>query len=220
MVHPLELLRVESSQPWLSVKNHITEQDSVIIDDSSSQIDLIFNQDTLPTVKENTTVEATLDIHGSTVGEGEIFHESISLPVQTQPPQLLHFPIAVDFGTTNSCIAYMDPKDQNREKLLEIDLSEDVSEIGPSEIPTVFQFLAIQKPDDLMESLQEPSANERWVSLKENQCLVKFGHTLKDLRFFSEDIPSISWGFKRTLRTPDEQIIYNDLGTGSIRLKR
>ena len=47
---------------------------------------------------------------------------------------------------------------------------------------------------------------------------MKFGHTLKDLRFRSEDIPSISWGFKRTLRTPHEQIIYNDLGTGSISL--
>ena len=216
---PLRITRIESKQPWLSVKNQITEQDSVIIDDSSFPIELILNQDTLPTVEENTTDEATLDIYGSAIGDdGETFYHPISLPIQIRPPQPLEFPVAVDFGTTNSCIAYIAPGDQSNEQLLEIDLGEDVSGIGPSEMPTVFQFLAIKKPDDLMESLQEPNANERWVSLKENEVLVKFGHTLKNLRFRSEDIPSISWGFKRTLKTPDEQIIYNDLGTGNISL--
>ena len=215
---PFRITRVESSQPWLSVKSHITEQDSVIIDDSSSQIDLILNQDTLPTVEESTTVEVDLDIHGSIVGEGETFHESISLPVQIRPPQPLEFPIAVDFGTTNSCIAYMDPQDQNRKKLLELELGEDVSEIRISEIPTIFQFLAIKNPGDLIEQGAEGIAlDERWMPLK-NEALVQFGHKLKDLQYDPADIASISWGFKRTLKTPDEQIIYNDRGTGNIYL--
>lgn len=210
---PFRITQVESSQPWLSVKSHITEQDSVIIDDSSSQIDLILNQDTLPTVEESTTVEVDLDIHGSTVGEGETFHESISLPVQIRPPQPLEFPIAVDFGTTNSCIAYIDPGDQNRETLLEFEQGE-----RASEIPTIFQFLAIKNPGDLIEQSPEGIAlDERWMPLK-NEALVRFGHTLKDLQYDSADIASISWGFKRTLRMPDEQIIYNDRGTGNIYL--
>ena len=216
---PLRITRVESNQPWLNTKNQITDQEPILIDDSSSPIDLILNQDLLSTVEENTTDKATLDIHGATVGEGETFHQSISLPLQIRPPQLLDSPIAVDFGTTNSCIAYIykDQDAQDREELLEIDLGEDVSEIG-SEIPTVFQFLAIKYPDDLMEVLQEPGADVRRTVLKEKEALIKFGHTLKDLRFHSEHISSISWGFKRTLRTPYEQVIYNDLGTGSISL--
>ncbi len=215
---PFRITQVESSQPWLSVKSHITEQDSVLIDDSSSQIDLILNQDNLPTVEDSTTVEVDLDIQGSTVGEGETFHEPISLRVQIRPPQPLEFPIAVDFGTTNSCIAYMDPQDQNRKKLLELELGEDVSEIRISEIPTIFQFLAIKKPSDLIESSADGIAlDERWMPL-ENEALVRFGHTLKRQRFDPEDIRSISWGFKGTLRTPDDPFIYNDQGTGSIRV--
>ena len=225
---PFRITRVESKQPWLSVNNPMVAQESIFLNPRNGvnireentyfEIGLLLDQDTLPTDEQNTPVEATLNIHGSTIGEGETFYQSISFPIQIRPPQPLEFPIAVDFGTTNSCIAYIDPRDQNRERLLEIDLGEDISEIGPSEIPTVFQFLAIKKTDDLMEFLQDLGANERRVSLKEDEVLLKFGHTLKDLRFRSEDIPSISWGFKRTLRTPDEQIIYNDLGTGSISL--
>lgn len=215
---PFRITRVESSQPWLSVKIHITEQDSVIIDDSSFPINLILNQDTLPAVEESTTVEATLEIRGTTIGENETFHESIPLRVQIRPPQSLNFPIAVDFGTTNSCIAYMDPQDQNRKKLLELELGEDVSEIRISEIPTIFQFLAIENPGDLIEPNADGIASdERWMPL-ENEALVRFGHTLKRQRFDPEDIRSISWGFKRTLRTPDDPFIYNDRGTGSIRV--
>ena len=215
---PFRMTRVESSQPWLSVKSQITELESVLIDDSSSQIDLILNQDTLPAVEDSTTVEANLEIRGTTIGENETFHESIPLRVQIRPPQSLNFPIAVDFGTTNSCIAYMDPQDQNRKKLLELELGEDVSEIRISEIPTIFQFLAIEKPGDLIEPSDEGIAlDERWMPL-ENEALVRFGHTLKRHRFDPEDIRSISWGFKRTLRTPDDPFIYNDRGTGNIRV--
>ena len=214
---PLRITRVESNQPWLITRIQITDQEPILIDNSSSQIDLILNQDTLPTVEENTTDKATLVIHGATVGEGETFHQSISLPVQIRPPQLLDSPIAVDFGTTNSCIAYIDQDAQDKEELLKIDLGEDVSEMG-SEIPTVFQFLAFKNPDDLMEVLLPLGADVRRTVLKEREALVKFGHTLKDLRLHSEHISSISWGFKRTLRTPHEQIIYNDLGTGSLSL--
>ncbi len=218
---PLRITRVESNQDYLGV-NQISEQDS-FIDESSVQIDLVLNQDTLPTVEENTTEEATLNIHGTTIGENEPFpfHEPIVLPVQIRPPQPLNFPIAVDFGTTNSCIAYIDPQDQNRKKRLEIDLNTDVSEMRPSEIPTILQFLVIKNSDDLIESKessQELSTDERWVSELKNESLVKFGQTLKDLRFESEDISSISWGFKRTLKMPDEPIIYRDRGTGSISL--
>ena len=210
---PIRITRVESNQPWLSVKDQITERDSVIIDASRSEIGLILNQDLLPTVEESTSVKAKLDIRGSTIGEGEIFYESISLPVQTQPPQLLDFPIAVDFGTTNSCIAYIDPTGQNREKLLEFEQGE-----RASEIPTIFQFLAIKNPGDLIESSADGIAlDEIWMPLK-NEALVRFGHTLKDLQYDPADIASISWGFKRNLRIPDEQIIYNDRGTGNIRL--
>ena len=210
---PLRITRVESNQPWLSVKNQITEGDSVIIDASRSEIGLILNQDRLPTVEESTSVEAKLDIHGSTIGEGETFHQSIPLPVQIRPPRPLNFPIAVDFGTTNSCIAYMDPTGQNREKLLEFEQGERVSEI-----PTIFQFLAIKNPGDLIEQSADGIAlDESWMPLK-NEALVRFGHTLKDLQYDPADIASISWGFKRNLRTPDEQIIYNDRGTGNIRL--
>ena len=227
---PLRITRVESNQPWLSVKNQIAAQSPIFLNPRSGvnireentyfEIDLLLDQDTLPTVTQDTLVKATLDIHGSTIseGEGETFYSSNPLSIQIRPLQPLEFPIAVDFGTTNSCIAYMDPKDHNREKLLEIDLGEDISEIGPSEIPTVFQFLAIKNPGDIMVFLQDPSTNERRVSLEKNEVLLKFGHTLKDLRFRSEDIPSISWGFKRTLKTPDELIFYRDLGTGSISL--
>ena len=208
---PLRITRVESN--WLSVKKQLTEQDSIVIDHSSSEIGLILTQDRLPTVEDNTPIKATLDIHGSTIGEGETFHQSITLPVQIRPPRPLDFPIAVDFGTTNSCIAYMDPTGQNREKLLELEQGE-----RASEIPTIFQFLAIKNPGDLIEPSADGIAlDERWMPLK-NEALVRFGHTLKDLQYDPADIASISWGFKRNLRTPDEQIIYNDRGTGSISL--
>ena len=45
---PIRITRVESNQPWLSVKDQITERDSVIIDASRSEIGLILNQDLLP----------------------------------------------------------------------------------------------------------------------------------------------------------------------------
>ena len=226
---PFRITRVDSNQPWLSVKNQITAQETIFLNPRSEvnireenayfEIGLLLNQDTLPAVEQNTTVEATLDIYGSTIGDdGETFYHSIYLPVQTRPPQPLDFPVAVDFGTTNSCIAYVDPRDQNREKLLELESGEGILKILTSEIPTVFQFSAIKKFDDIMEFSQELSANDRQVSLKENEVLFNFGHTPKDLRFNPEDIRSISWGFKRNLRTPDEQIVYNDRGTGSIRL--
>ena len=203
---PLRINRVESNQRWLNTKDQITEQDSILIDASRSEIGLILNQDRLPPVEESTSVEAKLDIHGSTISEGksegETFHQSISLSVQIRPPQPLDFPIAVDFGTTNSCIAYMDPTDQNREKLLEFEEGE-----RASEIPTIFQFLAIKKPGDLIEQSADGIAlDERWMSLK-NEALVRFGHTLKVRQYDPADIASISWGFKRNLRTPDEQII-------------
>ena len=225
---PFRITRVESSQPWLSVNNQIVAQEPILNprsevnireENTYFEIGLLLNQATLPTVEQNTTVEATLDIQGSTIGDdSETFYHSISFPVQTRPPQPLKFPIAVDFGTTNSCIAYMDPRDQNKEKLLELESGEDILKILTSEIPTVFQFSAIKKFDDIMEFTQELNANDRQVSLKEDKVLFKFGHTPKDLRFNPEDIRSISWGFKRNLRTPDEQIVYNDRGTGSIRL--
>ena len=204
---PLRITRVESNREWLEV----TDPDSVLIDSSSAEIDLLLNRDTFPAVEQNTTIEATLDIHGSTVGEDESFHQAIHLPVQIRPPQPLDFPIAVDFGSTNSCIAYMDPQDGNRERLLRLGTGG-----GVSEIPSVFQFLAIAKPDDFLEQLQALGTDERRVNLKENGVFLRFGDTLKDLRFSSENIPSISWGFKRNLRTPEEKITYNDLGTGSI----
>ncbi len=214
---PLRITRVESNQPWLSVKNQITERDSVIIDASRSEIGLILNQDRLPIAEESTSVKAKLDIHGSTISEGEsegeTFYQPISLPVQIRPPQPLDFPIAVDFGTTNSCIAYMDPGDQNKETLLEFEQGE-----RASEIPTIFQFLAIKNPGDLIEQSADGIAlDERWMPLK-NEALVRFGHTLKYLQYDPANIASISWGFKRNLKTPDEQIIYNDRGTGNIRL--
>ena len=210
---PLRITGIEPNQPWLRVINQITDRDSVVIDNSSVQIGLFLNQNDLRTDQQNTTIEATLDIHGHTIGANEPFRESIDLPVQIRPPQPLAHPIAVDFGTTNSCIAYMDPQDQDRKKLLELEPGADVSEI-----PTIFQFLVIKKPGDLIESSADGIAlDERWMPL-ENEALVRFGHTLKNLRFDPEDIRSISWGFKRTLRTPDDPFIYNDKGTGSISL--
>ncbi len=209
---PLRITRVDSKKSWLSVKDSITEQNP-ILDSSHLQIDLLLNQEKLSAVEQNTTVEARLDIHGTTVGEDEAFRESISRPVQIRPPQRLEFPIAVDFGTTNSCIAYIDPRDNNNEKLLELELE---TGEGISEIPTVLQVLAIKKSDDLLDLLDDLGTDERKTCLKEDDVFVSFSDTLKDLRFSPEDIPSISWGFKRTLRTPDEQITYRDRGTSRI----
>lgn len=206
---PLRIVRVESNQEWLEVKNQITDQDSILIDSSSAEIDLLLNCGSLPAVEQTTALDASLEIEGIPVGEGEIFRESIPLPVQIRPPQALEFPLAVDFGTTNSCIAYLDPQDGNREKLLRWGA-------GEGAIPSVFQFLAITKPDDFLEMLQALGPDERRTELKEQEVFLRFGDTLKDLRFSAENIPSISWGFKHTLRTPDEKVTRNDLGTGII----
>ncbi len=206
---PLRINRVESDQKWLEGK--ITDQNYVPIDSSSTEIGLLLNRDSLPTVEQDTTIEAMLDIHGTTVGKDEPFHEPIPFRVQIRPPQRLDFPIAVDFGSTNSCIAYLDPQDGNRENLLELGTGE-----GVSELPSVFQFLAIAEIEDFLEVLQALGTDERRAVLKEKEVFLRFGDTLKELRFSSEDIPSICWGFKRWLTTPDEKIIYNDLGTGSI----
>lgn len=204
---PLRIERVESNEEWLEVKSQITDQDSILIDSSSAEIDLLLNRDILPAVEQ--TIEATLNIEGIPVGEDAIFSESISLPVQIRPPQALEFPIAVDFGTTNSCIAYLDPQDGNREKLLRWGA-------GEGEIPSVFQFLAIVEIDDFLDVLQALGPDERRTDLKEQEVFLRFGDTLKDLRFSAENIPSISWGFKHSLRTPAEKVTRNDLGTGII----
>ena len=210
--------KVTSNQTWLCVKSKITEQEPIPINSRSEvnireentyfQIDLLLVQDTLPIVEQLTTVEATLDIEGSIVGGDETFHQSFRLPVQVRPPLPLDFPIAVDFGTTNSCIAYIDDQDRNTEKLLQFG--------HMKEIPTVFQCLAITKSDDLVEFRQDLGTDERQIALQENEIVIGFGDTPKAMRFDPENISSISWGFKRTLRSPDEPIIYNDRGTGSL----
>ena len=88
----------------------------------------------------------------------------------------------------------------------------------PRKYPQYFSFWRSKNPGDLIEPSADGIAlDERWMPLK-NEALVRFGHTLKDLQYDPADIASISWGFKRNLRTPDEQIIYNDRGTGSISL--
>ena len=206
---PLRIARVESNREWLEVKSQITDQDSILIDSSSAEIDLLLNRGILPAVEQATALDATLNIEGIPVGEDAIFRESISLPVQIRPPQALEYPIAVDFGTTNSCIAYQDPQDGNREKLLRWGA-------GEGELPSVFQFLAIAEPDDYLDVLQALGPDERRTELKEQEVFLRFGDTLTDLRFRAENIPSISWGFKHNLRTPDEKVTRNDLGTGSI----
>lgn len=208
---PLRITRVESNQTWLKEKSEITDQETVILDSSSVEIDLLLNRDTLPTVEQD-TIEATLDIYGTTVGEDEAFHQAIPLRVQIRPPLPLDFPIAVDFGSTNSCIAYMDPQDGNREKLLELWTGE-----GVSERPSVFQFLAISDPvEDFLEELEALGTDERHAKLKEKEVFLGFGDTLKDLRFDAKNISSICWGFKRWLTTLDEKRTYNDSGMSSI----
>ena len=52
----------------------------------------------------------------------------------------------------------MDPQDGNRERLLRLGTGG-----GVSEIPSVFQFLAIAKPDDFLEQLQALGTDERRV---------------------------------------------------------
>lgn len=233
----LRIDSITSDKPWLKT----VELDSIIgqilnakdptrelTEENERQIVLCLETAELPKVKTQTEFFAVLTIEGETIGEDEKFEYKKELVVLVKPPEILDSPIAVDFGTTNSCVAYMDPKSAGeRLKLVELDRDD-----TPFEAPTAFQFLTIANVDDRIELLEKLHIDESQFCVgkgsDEREAIMRFGNipyssvveTKEDIvgpRYW-RIIPTVCWSFKRFLASPNLKFVYTDIGMSTVRI--
>lgn len=227
---PLRIVTVTCNQKWLTVTDpdqiqnvilNPTAPGSAATEENERTIHLRLETMRLPRVEEQTTFPTALVIRGEAIGEEEPFEHAQNLTIVVRPPQKLDFPIAVDFGTTNSCVAYVDPTGSDEMPVL-VELNQDDM---PFEHPTAFQFLAIAQPTDRLELLEELKVDERRLPAgPDREAIMRFGNSPYE-RIFSEDdiaiwrnMPTICWSFKRFLAQPKLKFVYTDFGMGNLLL--
>ncbi len=116
------------------------------------------------------------------------FTEEIPIEIEVRQPEPLRIPLAIDFGTTNTAVAYV-PNRSTTPKTVTLDWEADI----PDQISSCLRFVHYHKSDVLLHT-------------------VNTGRRVYDGRFGSlEAIKSTAWGWKRFLgKGEDFKLSYID----------
>ena len=226
---PLRINVVTSDTSWLQVVD--TRETPVILNSQNSTagadkdkgsvltLQLQINTIDIPRVARQTHFEPKIIVRGEAIGaEDSAFEERYSLSIAVIPPKPLDYPIGIDFGTTNSCLAYVVADEETMPRLAEFEINE-----PRVEVPTVFQLLATNKKTERLELSKPLEPNEHHlVVTEEEEAIMRFGrqpfHQMNDLWLNSDvnelwnSMSSICWSFKYALSQPDDQNIYISTG--------
>ena len=220
---PLRINAVISDTSWLQVVDTkktpftLCPQNATKGDDEKNVLDLQL-QIEVPQVTESKHFEPEIIVKGEPIGaEDSAFEERYSLPVEVIPPTPLNSPIGIDFGTTNSCLAYVEDG-EIMPRLAELDIYKPLVEV-----PTVFRLLATNKKTERLEFSKPLQPNEHHLVATENEeAIMRFGRQpfqqMNDCWRESDDnrfqnfMGSICWSFKYALSEPDDQNPYFPTG--------
>ena len=210
---PLRINAVTSDTSWLQV---VDTRETPVILNSQNVLTLQLQIKTIdiPQIVRQTHFEPKIIIKGEAIGaEDSAFEERYSLSVEVIPPKPLDYPIGIDLGTTNSCLAYFaEDEEETIPRLAELGISE-----PRVEVPTIFELLAINKKTERLEFSKPLEPNEHHLVATENEeAIMRFGHQpfqqMNDLHSMS----SICWNFKYALSQPDDRNIYISAGMSGI----
>lgn len=218
---PLRINVVTSDTPWLQVDIRETPvilnpQSSTAEADEESVLGLQLQVKTtdIPRVTESEHFEPKIIVKGEAIGaEDSVFEETHPLPVEVIPPKPLDYSIGIDFGTTNSCLAYIEDG-ETMPSLAKLEINE-----PRVEVPTVFQLLATNRRTERLEFSKPLKPNEHHLVVTENEeAVMCFGSqpfeqmkdlwNKRDVNEFRNFMSSICWSFKYALSQPDDQNIY------------
>jgi len=231
---PVRIQSVDMDQDWLrvdelekingSVLNPLNDEGNKTENQELLQIEIMceLNKNLLPHTQNQIVLSNELLLKLQMVGSDEFHHYSRKIPITVVPPHKLALPIAVDFGTTNSCIGYIGQdnsgsgNEQSNVQLCNLDPKSDAK--NNDTIPTAMQFLVVADSRDNLQIRQEIAPDHRKWDLDEKSVYLHFGELAKELRFKAEDISSIAWSFKRFLNEPEYVFTYQDRGTGDVQV--
>ena len=221
---PLRINVVTSDTSWLQVIDTkkapviLNPQSSTVGADEESVLELQLQIKTIdiPKVTESKHFKPEIIVKGEAIGtEDSAFEERYSLPIEVIRPTPLNSPIGIDFGTTNSCLAYVveDEETVVEDEETMLRLAEFEINEPRVEVPTVFQLLATNKKTERLELSKPLEPNEHHLVATENEeAIMRFGRQpfqqMNDLHSMS----SICWNFKYALSQPDDQNIYISTG--------
>lgn len=230
---PLSINSATSDTSWLQVVNPPRK---VLLDSQSAaagadgesvpnlQLQLQVKTTDIRRTTKSKHFEPEIIIKGEAIGaEDSAFEERHSLSVEVIPPKPLDYPIGIDFGTTNSCLAYFKDEEQTPQLA---ELEEDEPRV---EVPTVFQLLATNKKTERLELSEPLKPNEHHLVATENEeAIMHFGrqpfqqmngrslNDNNDVNEFWNFMSSICWSFKYALNQPDVQNFYVSNGMSGI----
>lgn len=235
---PLKIESITSTEPWLVVTDGDLLKGVVLNPWDPAQAATEANQRVvklqvlcarIPQVTEPKQFSAAIVIEGLVLSDDEPFQKEIPFYVQVLPPRKMTFPLAIDFGSTNSCLAYLDPtlgsgSPSQHASLVAI---EEIRGARP-EIPTALQFMVIANPGQKLEILGQLGSDLQHLRIGDSQeTVIQFGSAPASLLFDNNSLAneglwrqlsSICWGFKRFLQQPKDEFVYRDIGMSGVRL--
>ena len=223
---PLRINVVTSDTPWLQVvdiretpvllnpQSSTAEADEESVLGLQLQVKAIDIPRVTESEQESEHFEPKIIVKGEAIGaEDSVFEERYLLPVEVIPPKPLDYPIGIDFGTTNSCLAYIEDG-KTMPSLAKLENDE-----PRVEVPTVFQLLATNRRTERLELSKplEPDVHHL-VATENEDAIMRFGRrpfqqmkglwSKSDVNEFWNSMSSICWSFKYALSQPDDQNIY------------
>jgi hypothetical protein len=174
----VEILQVCSlDEPWLSLASQPDNMRLLPYEKSKTKFRVVIDPKRIPIGdEETTTVNGRLAIET----RGTDVRKILSIGVEMKPPEILKYPVAIDFGNSSTCVAFTDRREI---RLVSLD------EAYPKEIefPTIIDF----------ESFAEEG-------LPENAEGFRYGHLLELTRYAAGTDGSSNflhrvWSFKRCL---------------------
>lgn len=224
---PLRINAVTSDTSWLQVIDTkkapviLNPQGSTVGADEESVLELQLQIKTIdiPKITESKHFKPEIIVKGEARGaEDPAFEERYPFSVEVTPPERLDYPIGIDFGTTNSCLAYFVEDEETMLRLAELEINE-----PRVEVPTVFQFLETNKKMERLELSKPLEPNEYHLVVTETEeAIMRFGRQPfqqmndlwldSDVNEFWNSMSSICWSFKYALSQPDDQSFYISTG--------
>ena len=204
-----------SLRPWNAAAD--ADEDSTLV------LQLKIKTGHIPRLEKERVFKPKIIVKGEAIGEEEpTFEDEREFTVKVEPPKSLERPVGIDFGTTNSCLAYIENGKQIP-RWAELDIQK-----PRNEVPTVFQFRAIRKRTERLEILGTLEADEHdLVATNNEEAIMRFGRKPFDQvagitqdNFDVNDIwnsmSSICWSFKSALNRPYDSNIYIDTGMSGV----